>query len=87
MQVFLVRDIYKDGDHSEQKIAQLTGFLAAAQSAARSMTALPWGMASDIVGRKVGFSSKPPSHFIRSCDSKSSSRALFYHKEFCYIPS
>lgn len=55
LQVFLVREIYKDGYHSEQKIAQLTGFLAAASSAARSTTALPWGMASDVVGRKVGF--------------------------------
>lgn len=53
MQVYMVREFYKEKDNSEQLIAQLTGLLAAMQSFARSLTALPWGLLSDIIGRKV----------------------------------
>ena len=51
----MVREIYKDSEDNEQLIAQLTGLLAAMQSFARSLTALPWGLLSDIIGRKVQF--------------------------------
>lgn len=53
LSVFMVRDFYQDKGGSEQLIAQLTGLLAATQSFARSLTSLPWGILSDIVGRKV----------------------------------
>ena len=56
MQVYMVREFYKDKDNSEQLIAQLTGLLAAMQSFARSLTALPWGLLSDVIGRKVHLS-------------------------------
>ena len=51
--VFMVRDFYQDKGGSEQLIAQLTGLLAATQSFSRTLSSLPWGIISDIVGRKV----------------------------------
>lgn len=49
----MVREFYKEKEDNEQLVAQLTGLLAAMQSFARSLTALPWGFLSDIIGRKV----------------------------------
>ena len=50
----MVRDFFKGGGHSEQKIAQLTGILAASQSFFRSLSAYGLGIVMDKLGRKVG---------------------------------
>ena len=48
----MVRNFGK-GQYSEQKVAQLTGFLAAASSFTRTFTSMLWGKASDHTGRLV----------------------------------
>ena len=53
LQVYMVRFFYEGEEHSEQKIAQLTGILAASQSFFRSLSAYGWGILLDKVGRKV----------------------------------
>ena len=49
----MVRDFFKGEEGSEQKIAQLTGILAASQSFFRALTAYGFGIFVDKVGRKV----------------------------------
>ena len=72
VQVYLVRDFSGPGT-SEQAIGQLTGLLAAAQSFARSLTAFPWGILSDLIGRKVGaavtFHQRPCHPILTVCHS------------------
>ena len=48
----MVRNFGK-GQYSEQKVAQLTGFLAGASSFSRIFTSMLWGKASDLTGRLV----------------------------------
>ena len=52
LQVYMVRNFGK-GRYSEQKVAQLTGILAAASSFSRIFTSMLWGKASDHTGRLV----------------------------------
>ena len=52
LQVYMVRNFGK-GQYSEQKVAQLTGILAAASSFTRIFTSMLWGKASDHTGRLV----------------------------------
>lgn len=49
----MVRDFYAAERKSEQVIAQLAGLLASTQSLGRAIASFPWGMISDVVGRKV----------------------------------
>lgn len=49
----MVRDFYSKQGKSEQLIAQLTGVLAATQSLGRAIASFPWGLISDVIGRKV----------------------------------
>ena len=44
---------FGEGHYSEQKVAQLTGFLAGASSFSRTFTSMLWGKASDHTGRLV----------------------------------
>lgn len=53
MQVFMVRDFVAAQGKSEQLIAQLTGLLAATQSLGCAIASYPWGLVSDVIGRKV----------------------------------
>lgn len=49
----MVRDFFSAEGKSEQVIAQLTGLLASTQSLGRAIASYPWGMISDVIGRKV----------------------------------
>ena len=49
----MVRDFFSAEGKSEQVVAQLAGLLASTQSLGRAIASFPWGMISDVVGRKV----------------------------------
>ena len=56
----MVRDFFAAEGKSEQVIAQLTGLLASTQSLGRAIASYPWGMISDVVGRKASPLNRPP---------------------------
>lgn len=49
----MVRDFFAAEGKSEQVIAQLAGLLASTQSLGRAIASFPWGIVSDVIGRKV----------------------------------
>lgn len=52
LSAYMVRS-FEGPDASEQLIGQLTGILAAAAPFSRFLCSLPWGLVSDVTGRKV----------------------------------